>query len=231
MTVTPIRPDVEPTDDPTLAFEVPADFAAAPPIAGPPPAAPYGMTRDGKPRGKPGPKGGAAKKATSTKTPAGPPAPKPPAGSSARKSTGETDYRPGLGGLFGTLIGGIATAGLMKGDPALIADAAAGANVEPVLSDMLSNLANQYTVVAAVLDKVLTIGPYAGGAVALVTFLGQVAVNHKRMPPGLIPGTMPADKLAADFVAKQVAENPQFRAVVEFVQSQRAAQPAPSSAA
>lgn len=229
MTATMTAP---PTDGQAAADQLAADPAAdvlpaTPPVPTVDPA-PYGVTADGKPRAKPGRKPGqrngtgqAARKATTaTKTP-GPPSAKPAAAKTAQKRT-QVDYRPGLLGLFGQATMAAATVGVLRNEPALIADAAAIDNAAPAIADAINSAADTWPLVAAICDKVLAVGPHAGGIVALVGLVGQIAVNHKMMPAGLVPGTMPRDQLAAAYVQRRAAESEEFAAIMTFAQAQRA---------
>lgn len=187
------------------------------------PHAPYGYTRDGKPRAKPGVKkrtGGTQRSTTTRKIPPAPSAksgpPRPPS------QPAQPDYRAGFLGLVGEGIGAIALVGLMRGQAPLIADAAAIDNAAPALADLVDRAANQWPIVAAILDKVLAVGPHVGNMGALVVALGQLAVNHRRLPAGLIPGTVDPDTLGRAFIAKRAAENEQFASVLDFVREQQA---------
>lgn len=223
-------------EDDQAAADPAADVLPVMPAA--PDPTPYGTTTDGKPRAKPGRKPGqrngtgqaARKAATAPKTPTAPTARKPAAKPPQR--TTQTDYRPGLLGLFGQLTMGAATFGVLKSDPALIADAAAIDSAAPAIADAVNTAADQWPVVAAICDKVLTVGPHASGLIALVGLVGQIGVNHGWMPAGLIPGTMPRDQLAAAYVTKRAAESEEFAAILSFAQrhqqtaGQAAGQPA-----
>ena len=156
------------------------------------PEAPYGRKADGTPRAKPG------RKASDDSTPRQS-APKParkPTAARARVSTA-VDYRPGIAGLLQVPAAGLAMAGRFK--PELAYDAAAIAVHTPSIADALNTLAQEEPRVAAVLDRVLAIGPYGAIVGVFVTLTAQIAVNHKRLPAeaGAAFGAVEPDTLMA----------------------------------
>ncbi|HEY9250922.1 MAG TPA: hypothetical protein VIO38_17395, partial [Rariglobus sp.] len=76
-----------------------------------------------------------------------------------------------------------------------------------------------------ILDKVLAVGPYADGSLAALVFVGQVAVNHGAIPPGIVPGTVPPATAIETYLTKMAAEDPDFQAIIEHAR-QRAGAPA-----
>lgn len=123
--------------------------------------APYGRKSDGTPRRKPGPPKGTAPRA-------------PRARSGPAPKRGATDYRPGIQGLFQAVC-----IPLSFGAPA---DAAAVATYAPGIAEALNDLAKERPEVAAVLEKILQVGPY-GALIAAVVPLGvQLAHNHNLIP-------------------------------------------------
>lgn len=199
------------------------------------PTAPYGFTNDGKVRGRPGRKPGSfratIKAPTKAPTKASPPPPKR-ASSGPPKATAKTtqiDYRPALMALSGEAIGAVAVTGLIRGSVTTVADAAALSGGQSALVNLTNNLGNQYAVVGAILDKLLTIGPYASDGASVLVMVAQLLVNHKLMPVGLVPGTKTPEALMNDFVAQQMAESESFRAAMEFIaeQQKQAAKAAP----
>lgn len=195
--------------------------------------APYGYTSDGKPRSKPGRKPGqvypaqkAAAKAPVKAIPA--PAKKSiPSGMKPPKKT-QVDYRPPLLKLGGEFIGTAAIWGLMKDDMTIIADTAAVATAYPAIVDSLNTAADKWPVVAAILDRVLPMAEFAKSGGSIVLMAAQIAVNHKVMPPGLVPGTTTPDNLVSSFIQAQVAENPEFAATVAAIQQMRGPAPQPA---
>lgn len=230
------------TAPPTVDQAAPADPAAdvlPPAVVMPADPAPYGYQADGvtpkaKPGRRPGQRNGtgqtARKATTAAKTP-GAPATKKTANKPPQQTT-EVDYRPGIIGIIGQGTAAVLTFGVMKGDPALIADAATVDNAAPAVAEMVNQAADQWPIVAAVCDKVLAIGPHASGVVALVGMFGQIMVNHGMLPAGLIPGTVAREQLAKAYVDKRAAESEEFRQVLGFIrdQQQRSQAPAPASA-
>lgn len=217
----------------------PAADVLPPVVVTPADAAPYGYQADGvtpkkRPGRRPGQRNGtgqaAQKGTTASKTP-GPPVAKKAASKPPQRTT-QVDYRPGILGLFGQGTMAALTLGVLRQDPALIADAATVDNAAPAIADAINTAADQWPIVAAVCDKVLTIGPHASGLVALVGMVAQIGVNHGLLPPGLVPGTMSRDQLAAAYVKRQAEASEEFRLVLAFAQQhQAAATPADQPAA
>jgi len=182
------------------------------------PDAPYGFTSDGKVRAKPGRRPGqktgtgkTASKATTAppKKAAGPTRP------AARKT--QVDYRPALMNLSGQAISALAITGLIRNNMTALADAAALANGQVGLVEMLNTAADQHAFVGAIFDKVLKFGPYAEGGFSLAIMVGQVLVNHGVIPAGLMPGTQTPAALVDAFIARQMAESDTFRATAEML--------------
>ncbi len=182
-----------------------------------PDPAPHGVTRSGQPRKKPGPKG--------PRGPGGRFAPKAtPGAAGAKKATKAssatvTDYRPAVAGVLGQLFGGLAVGGLLRGNGAMIADAAVGDQLTPVIADLAHQAANQWAVVGVLLDKFLPMAEHTGAAVAIVAGVGQVLVNHGKLPAGLVPGTVTPDQLVSQFLARKAAEDQSFADIVAFAHS------------
>lgn len=141
------------------------------------PQAPWGRKADGTPRAKPGRPAGTPDRSPRTRTRrrvtvAGP---KPKAAARPKKPT-TPDYRPGINGILQVLAAPLMVAGLKS--PPLAADAAALVHHAEPLADALQETAEQVPAFAAVLERVLQVGPY-GALLAAVMPLGmQVAVNH-----------------------------------------------------
>lgn len=228
-----------PADEPLpgMPADPAADVMPAPLASVAPDAAPYGVNADGTPKAKPGRKPGqrngtgkaAQKAATAPRTPPAPSAKRTPAKPPQRKT--QTDYRPGVTALLSEATGAVLTIGVLKDDPALISDAAALDNAAPAVAETLNAAADSWPLVAAVLDKVLTVGPHASGMLALVGLVGQIGVNHGWLPAGLVPGTMPRDQLAASYVQRRAAESEEFAAILAFAQKARGGQAAEQPAA
>lgn len=146
-------------------------------VAGADPEAPWGRKADGTPRAKPGRPTGTPDKAPRTRTRrritvAGP---KPKQQPRPKKPT-TPDYRPGINGILQVVAAPLMVAGLKS--PALAADAAAIVHHAEDLSNALQETAEQVPGFAAVLERVLQVGPY-GALLAAVMPLGmQLAVNH-----------------------------------------------------
>lgn len=153
------------------------------------PKAPYGLKEDGTPKKLPGrprnpfPKAPAPKKASASKSKA-------------------PDYTDGILGLFQIPAMGLGLAGAKN--PVFAADAAAITAYAPGIAQALNQVAAEQPAVAAVLDRVLSVGPY-GAVLAAALPLGlQLAANHGLIPAGL-GGTVPKEAILAH-AAEQAAQ-------------------------
>lgn len=169
-------PDVEPA-------------TTEPPMADP--EAPYGRKADGTPKARPGrkPADGSAPRQT---------APKPSRkAATPRARVAAPDYRAGIAGVLQVPTAALAMAGRFK--PVLAYDAAAIAIHTPSIAEALNTLAQEEPRVAAVLDRVLAIGPYGAIVGVAVALTAQIAVNHKRLPAeaGAAFGAVEPDTLMA----------------------------------
>jgi hypothetical protein len=150
--------------------------------------APYGRRADGTPKSKPGRRPGQAtgtgqrKRSTSTRTPS---------------TATPTDYRTPLLGLFQIPAGALAIAGMQR--PVFAADAAAITIHAPNIAEALDQLAQERPEIAAVLDRVLQVGPYGVLIAAVAPMVLQLLANHRAIPPGVM-GTVPAETLVANFM-------------------------------
>lgn len=186
-------------DVPLEGLDVPPPPAAGE-TAGSDPDAPWGRTRDGKPRRKPGPRG-PRNRGTSRSS-----SPKPPprvAGSSRTRppSSSGPDYGEAIRGVLQAVAFPLAMT------PATLPDAAAIAAYGPGLADALAALARERPEVAAVLDKLLAVGPYGALFAAAVPLLGQLAVNHRLLPVevGRLVGAQDPEALVRSFIPDQAA--------------------------
>lgn len=134
--------------------------------------APYGRFKNGKPRkNPPGRKKATGRKATPKKT---------------------AGYEEGLNGIFQMAGFTLAMAG--QKNKAFLADSVAIAHHGPEVSSALNALAMERPEVAAVLDRILAVGPYGLVLAAVLPLAMQLGANH-----GLpIPGAMSADELLAE---------------------------------
>lgn len=153
------------------------------------PEAPYGRKKDGTPKAKPGPAKGAngSPRAAESRSTA---APRPTRKSGpARLRSAAPDYRQGVAGLLQIPAFVLASAGRLN--PALEYDGIAVAAHTPAIAEALHSLAMEEPRVAAVLDKILSVGPYGALLGALVPLAAQIAVNHKRLPAGTLGAQEP----------------------------------------
>lgn len=210
-------PGEEPLFDPILGTPIPGTKTDDP-------EAPYGFTHEGAPRRKPGRKPGqrtAIRKATRT----APPPPKKATtrpGPPAPKKT-QVDYRPALLSLAGDLVGSAAVWGLMRDDMLIIADTATVWRATPSIVDGINTAADRWPVVGSLLDRFLPLAEFGKTGGAAVLMVAQLAVNHRMMPPGLIPGTTPAEAVASAFIEEMVRTNETFAQTVAAIQAARQA--------
>jgi hypothetical protein len=160
------------------------------PMVGDDPEAPYGRKADGTARSRPGRKPGQrsgtgqSRARTSTKAPA------------------LVDYKTPILGLFQIPAGALAIAGMQR--PVLLADSAAVTiHAEPIAT-ALDQLAHERPEVAAVLDRILQVGPYGVLIAAVAPLALQLLSNHSILPPGTM-GTIPPTQLVANFVGPEAA--------------------------
>jgi hypothetical protein len=108
--------------------------------------------------------------------------------------------------LLRTGVSALALIGMRRNDAALIADAAAVKTAVPLAAAAVNTAAQRVPILAGALEWLLNAAPHAGSAAAGVVALGQVLVNHGKLPPGLVPGTVPAEELTARFIAEEQAD-------------------------
>ncbi len=159
--------ELEATEPEFVPVPVPADSAD--------PEAPYGRKADGTPKRKPGRQPGASAR------PMGSAAPRPTRRPGrARVASAAPDYRAGIAGIL--QIPAFVLVGAGRFNQALEYDGAAIAVHTPAIADALNQLAMDEPRVAAVLDKVLSVGPYGAILGATLPLVAQILVNHKRVP-------------------------------------------------
>lgn len=118
-----------------------------------------------------------------------------------KRSTG-VDYTPGVMGLFQIPAGVLGILG--TANPTFLADSATITVYAPPVAVALSDLANERPEIAAVLDRVLAIGPYSALVAAVAPMILQILCNHGVVPVGIL-GTTKPDDLVAYVVAQQEA--------------------------
>jgi hypothetical protein len=153
------------------------------------PEAPYGRKADGTPKRKPGPAKGTN---AAPRTPGSLAAPRPTnrrKNATTRSRAAAPDYRAGVAGLLQIPAFVLASAGRLN--PALEFDGIAVATHTPAIAEAVHAMALEEPRVAAVLDKILSVGPYGALLGALVPLVAQIAVNHKKLPAGTLGTSEP----------------------------------------
>lgn len=157
------------------------------------PAAPYGRKADGTPKAKPGRPKGTPDTAPRTRTTQrrARVAAAPPRRTSKPKQAKQQgpDYRPGIVGIAQLIAAPLMVAGISK--PALRADAAAIVLHAEGIAEAMQQTAEQVPQFGAVLDKILSVGPYGALLAATMPLAVQLAANHNVLP-GAVAGAMGA---------------------------------------
>jgi hypothetical protein len=164
-------------------------------MTGPDEDAPYGRLPDGTPRKKPGRKPGQRSGTGATRT----------RKSSTTTAPKLTNYRDPLLGLFQIPAGALAIAGMQK--PVFAADAAAITIHAPNIAEALDQLAQERPEIAAVLDRVLQVGPYGILIAAVAPMAMQILTNHGAIPVGVM-GTQDPVMLVQNFMPAALQEQP-----------------------
>lgn len=111
----------------------------------------------------------------------------------AKKKTG-TDYREAVTGLLQVPAMALTMIGTSTKKPEYLADAFMISHHSPGIASAISDIANDRPEVAAVLDKVLKVGPYSALLTALMPLAIQIAANHKLIQPGMA-GTYSSEQI------------------------------------
>lgn len=153
------------------------------------PIAPYGLKVDGTPARKRGRQAGAAKQ--------------PSARRAKRQPKGS--YANGIMALLGIPAMVCDMAAKATGNIAFEADKATIVQMAPGFAQGMDEWAQQDPRVAAMLDKVIGVGP-AAAVVSSLVFAGvQVAANHKVIPAAPQMGILSAEEKVAAYHAEQAA--------------------------
>lgn len=138
--------------------------------------APWGRKLDGSPKKRPG---------------RAPGAPKPilnrPATSPGR-SRGKADYRSGINGVFQLIATPLTIIGAQKNNVPLIADGAALSLHGEGIASAVNDLAHEDARVAAVLDRILSVGPYGALIGSVLPLVAQILRNHEIGPVEMTQG-------------------------------------------
>lgn len=138
-------------------------------------------------------KEGRAQRARQAGTPAAPQRRSPAA---SKRGPQAKDYRAGIEGL-----GQLAAGALLFVSPA---DGAAVAFHTPPIASALNDLAKEDPRIAAILDRILQVGPYGALLAAIAPLVLQILCNHGKLPAGTM-GAIPPDQLVAAFIGGQQA--------------------------
>jgi len=190
------------------------DDDAIPPKPTEPPAdaaAPYGYTKDGKPRRKPGPAKG---------TGAGRPASMPRKRAHRATSSKRPDFRPAVLTVFQSIAAPLAMLGTR--DETFLADATAVAVHAPGIAEALNEIAQENPALAAVLTRLAAVGPYGALFAATVPLLAQVATNHGALPVA-VAATFGAEDPALLLAQVKAEGEAMRRAAAEQAAQRRAA--------
>ncbi|MBG0819144.1 hypothetical protein [Planomonospora sp. ID82291] len=152
--------------------------------------APYGFTRDGKPRGKPGPKPGAPKQPRSKRAGSRPQAARP--SSTTKKAPAGPDYRAGIRGMLQMVAAPLAMAGMRK--PELMVDAATITLHADAVADGIAEGAADLPQLQMILDRIMAVGPWGVVLAPLLAMAAQILANHGVIPAGVM-GTLTREEL------------------------------------
>ncbi len=117
---------------------------------------------------------------------------KPATGTRTRKQKSGTDYREAISGMLQLPAGVLAFVGSQTDKqgrlthPEYLADASAITQYAPPIAEALNDLANDQPQVAAILDRVLKVGPYGAILSAVLPMAAQILANHKVIPAGVM---------------------------------------------
>lgn len=157
------------------------------------PEAPYGRKADGTPKKKPGPQ----KKTGATAPRAPRPAARGPRKTSTRRSSVAVgvDYTEAINGIGQLIALPLGLAG--RANRKLAYDAATVVAFLPDVAAFGNELAQNEPRVAALLDKIVTVGPYGKGVALALGIGAQIAVNHGWIPveAGRTMGAMEPEQL------------------------------------
>ena len=174
------------------------------------PEAPYGRKADGTPRKKPGPPPGTG--AGVPKKTAAPRAPRPTR--NVRVKAPRTrppvgmDYTEAILGVGQLIAIPLGLAG--RQNKKLAYDAATVVAFLPDVAQFGNELAQQEPKIAALLDKIVTVGPYGKGVALAMAIGAQIAVNHGMIPvsAGQGLGAVHPDVLMDQVSASGTASSP-----------------------
>lgn len=119
---------------------------------------------------------------------------KAPASTPRKKKSYGTDYTEGVTELLTTPAIVLGVVGAKAGNIPLVADAAVVEHYAPRIAVAVNALAQEKAEVAAVLDRVLKVGPYAALIGAVVPMGIQILANHGIIPAGK-GGVMTAEQV------------------------------------
>ena len=106
-------------------------------------------------------------------------------GTRRAKTVKGTDYRKGVEGLLQVPAMALTMVAVQSQKAEYLADAYTISKAAPAIAEAVSDLANDQPQIAAVLDKVLKVGPYGALMTALMPLAMQLMTNHKVIPVGV----------------------------------------------
>lgn len=157
--------------------------------------APWGYKKDGTPKQRPGrrPSGNTASSV--------PGAPRPIRRAAAKK--GQPDYRPGMMGIAQMIAAPLVMIGAQRKSEALQADGLTVITHSPPVVEAINDLAHDDPRVAAILDKVMAVGPYGALVGAVIPMVTQLLRNHAFGPKEVLEsmGAKAPEKLISEAMA------------------------------
>lgn len=125
----------------------------------------------------PPPRSGSQSKRPTPPRPRGRP---PGSATKPKKAPEQKDYRTPLLGIGQLAAAPCLLAGQALKRPEFIADGAAITTHTPPIADAINQLAHDDPQVAAILDRLLVIGPYGALLAAIMPLVAQIVTNHRK---------------------------------------------------
>ena len=128
-----------------------------------------------------------------------------PSRSTAKPRPQATDYREAVSGVLQLPCAFLLVSGQALKKPALIADAATWTQAIPEIAVETNSLAQNDPRVAAILDRILTVGPYGKLITACMKPVAQTVVNHRPQMLGALQpfGAVDPNELLNSFLPEE----------------------------